>query len=489
MGLMSWLNSSKRNVIIRTINDFVDFRIVSHEPSEKENICAPPLGMDETDKIEMNKSNVAWGISRYMDGIETKALRDAEAVKTYHPTMNEDKHKLMRTEFTDIHASQPKYSKEDEKLIHNEIKNRVYAGPDRLPSICSYKFINAQNVIACSNVSTNGKWIACGCNDSTIRLFDVAAVTGKSANSFDDEKKTENEEEEDSKMDVDNGNSNSNNAYVASQELNNMHCHKLIGHKSMVTSIDFYPDREFFVSASADNTVRLWSTELNIGKGKQCLSFYRGHCFPIWDVAFSPLGLYFATASHDRTARLWSTDKGVPMRIFAGHVSDVECVRFHPNCNYVVTGSSDRTIRCWDIQSGNCVRLFTGHSGTVNDLQFTSDGRCIVSASSDNTIMVWDIGTSECISVLEGHQDNVTQVALAHSANRNAVIIDSNHNNQTEVSSFPLVISSGLDNTVRFWNVNDTEKPLVKTIKTNYSSISHLEMTRSNLLMLAGTVS
>eukprot|EP01083_Nonionella_stella_P003967 11415_1 len=219
------------------------------------------------------------------------------------------------------------------------------------------------------------------------------------------------------------------------------HCHKLIGHKSCVTSISFYPDREFFVSASDDNTVRLWSTEL----GGQCLSWYRGHC--------SRFGM-------------WSTDKGVPIRIFAGHVSDVECVRFHPNCNYLVSGSSDRTIRCWDIQSGDCVRLMTGHTNAINDLQFTSDGRCVVSASKDNTIRVWDIATSECISVLQGHTDDVTKIALAHTVNRNAVVIEQN-TNDTNVSSFPLVISSGMDNTIRFWDVNNPQKPLIKTINTN----------------------
>uniref|UniRef100_A0A7S0TBX3 Uncharacterized protein n=1 Tax=Elphidium margaritaceum TaxID=933848 RepID=A0A7S0TBX3_9EUKA len=219
-----------------------------------------------------------------------------------------------------------------------------------------------------------------------------------------------------------------------------------------------------------------------------CLAWYRGHCFPIWDVEFSPLGLYFATASHDRTARLWSTDKGVPLRIFAGHLSDVECVRFHPNCNYVLTGSSDRTIRMWDIQSGNCVRLMSGHLNSVHDLQVTSDGRCIVSASQDKTIRVWDIATAECISVLHGHTEAVTKLALAHSVNRNAVIIEEDEQKRSnDVSSFPLIVSSSMDNTVRFWNVNDTEKPLIKTIPTNIS-ISHLEMTRSNLLMLAGTV-
>eukprot|EP01083_Nonionella_stella_P103716 296466_1 len=410
---MSWLNSSKLNLLIKTVNDHIDFHIVSHEPSMKENIVKPPLGIDNHQLIEMNKNKMSWGISRYMDQMETKALKERESIKTYN--IHKPKGRLMRTEFAEIHASQPKYSKDDEKLIHNEIKNRVYSGPDRLPSICSYKFINARNDISCTNVSTNGKWIVGGCNDSTIKLFDVAAATGKAASI-----PNENEDALNN-----NSNTNTNNQSTNVNTSSSSHCHKLIGHKSSVTSISFYPDRDFFVSSSADNTVRLWSTEF----GGQCLSWYRGHCFPIWDVQFSPLGLYFATASHDRTARLWSTDKGVPIRIFAGHVSDVECVRFHPNCNYLVSGSSDRTIRCWDIQSGDCVRLMTGHTNTINDLQFTSDGRCVVSASKDNTIRVWDIATSECISVLEGHTNDVTKIALAHTVNRNAVVIEQNTNN------------------------------------------------------------
>ena len=493
--LMSWLNSSKFKLLIRTINDHINFKIISHEPLKiSENICKPPLGIDDKTLFEMNKNKISWGISRYIDQIETKSLRDRQSINiNNYNNNNKSKSYLIRTEFCDIHPSQPKYSKQDEKIIENEIKNRVYAGPDRLPSICSYKFINSNYNISCSNISTNGKWIVCGCNDSTIRLFNVSKITAQSANSFDDDNKKEEEEKEKEEEEEE--------TYISSKEesideyKNNLHCNKLIGHKSSITSISFYPDREFFISSSCDNTVRLWSTELS---GK-CLSWYRGHCFPIWDCSFSPLGLYFATASHDRTARLWSTDKGTPLRIFAGHISDVECVKFHPNCNYIATGSSDKTIRLWDIQSGNCVRLMNGHFGPINDLQFTSDGRCIVSASKDNTIRIWDIATSECIAKLKGHNDNVTKIALAHSVNRNAVIIqqsdnnDNNHNKnknngQHNISSFPLIISSSMDNTIRFWDVNNPEKPLRKTIKTNIS-ISHLEMTKSNLLMLSGTVS
>merc|ERR1712154_177506 len=130
------------------------------------------------------------------------------------------------------------------------------------------------------------------------------------------------------------------------------------------------------------------------------------------------------------------------------------------------------------------------------------DGRCIVSASQDKTIRVWDIQSGRCISSLSGHGDEVKHITLAHGVNNNAVCIEernstnpnakngvSNHNvsgdNGPKISSFPLVISSGMDNTVRFWNVNEAEKPLIKTIHANMC-VSHLEMTKSNVLLCAG---
>ena len=134
--LMSWLNSSKFQLLIKTINNHITFKIVSYQPlKNKENLIKPPLGINNKKLIEMNKNKISWGISRYFDQIETKALRDRESIKLYNQSNDTNKsggggnkHTLMRTEFSDIHPSQPKYSKEDEKLIENEIKHRIYVG-------------------------------------------------------------------------------------------------------------------------------------------------------------------------------------------------------------------------------------------------------------------------------------------------------------------------------------------------------------------------
>jgi len=94
---------------------------------------------------------------------------------------------------------------------------------------------------------------------------------------------------------------------------------RLIGHSGPVYGCSFSPDQRFLLSASQDNTVRLWSLDNYLN-----LVSYRGHIGPVWDVAMGPLGLYFASAASDRTARLWSTEYIAPLRLFVGHLADVE---------------------------------------------------------------------------------------------------------------------------------------------------------------------
>ena len=66
-------------------------------------------------------------------------------------------------------------------------------------------------------------------------------------------------------------------------------------------SVAFSPDGKRIVSASRDNTLRLWDvhTGQSIGEPLQ------GHQSPVLSVAFSPDGNRIISASWDQTLRLW----------------------------------------------------------------------------------------------------------------------------------------------------------------------------------------
>lgn len=51
---------------------------------------------------------------------------------------------------------------------------------------------------------------------------------------------------------------------------------------------------------------------------------YIGHNYPVWDVDLNNMDVYFVTASMDQTSRLWNLEYNYPLRIFAGHASSVD---------------------------------------------------------------------------------------------------------------------------------------------------------------------
>ena len=90
------------------------------------------------------------------------------------------------------------------------------------------------------------------------------------------------------------------------------------GHSLEVTSVAFSPDDRTLVSASLDNTLKLWDSSSG-----QLLRTLSGHESAVWSVAFSPDGHTLASASADKTLKLWDTSSGQLLRTLSGHESAV----------------------------------------------------------------------------------------------------------------------------------------------------------------------
>ena len=78
---------------------------------------------------------------------------------------------------------------------------------------------------------------------------------------------------------------------------------KLEGHTDPVYGVAFAPDGKRIVTASKDNTVRVWDA----ATGKELLKL-EGHTGSLIGVAFAPDGQRIVTASDDKTARVWIVD-------------------------------------------------------------------------------------------------------------------------------------------------------------------------------------
>lgn len=156
----------------------------------------------------------------------------------------------------------------------------------------------------------------------------------------------------------------------------------LTGHTDYVRSLSFSPDGTQLVSASYDQTLRLWDTAATGSRSDAA------HTDAIECVAFSADGKRIATASWDSTITIWETQTGRRLRTLRGHTSEVFAVAFSPDRQQLVSGGSDKVVRVWNAETGELHMSLDGHKLWILAVAWSPDGMWIASSEDVDSLMV-----------------------------------------------------------------------------------------------------
>uniref|UniRef100_A0A8C5S3E4 Transcription initiation factor TFIID subunit 5 n=1 Tax=Laticauda laticaudata TaxID=8630 RepID=A0A8C5S3E4_LATLA len=478
------LQEKQNNQIWNIVQEHLYIDIFDGMPRSKQQIDAMVGSLAGEAKREANKAKVFFGLLKEpeielpLDDEDEEGENEEGKPKKKKPKKDNMGSKSKKQDpnappQNRIPLPELKDSDKLDKIMNmKEATKRVRLGPDCLPSICFYTFLNAYQGLTAVDVTDDSSMIVGGFADSTVRVWSVTPKKLRSVKSATDLSVIDKESDDVLERIMDE---------KTASELK-----ILYGHSGPVYGASFSPDRNYLLSCSEDGTIRLWSL-LTFS----CLVGYKGHNYPVWDTQFSPYGYYFVSGGHDRVSRLWATDHYQPLRIFAGHLADVTCTRFHPNSNYIATGSADRTVRLWDVLNGNCVRIFTGHKGPVNSLAFSPNGRFLATGATDGRVLLWDIGHGLMVGELKGHSDTIYALKFSRDGE--------------------ILASGSMDNTVKLWDAvkafedletddfttatghinlpESSQDLLLGTYMTKSTPVIHLHFTRRNLLLAAGAYS
>ena len=99
-----------------------------------------------------------------------------------------------------------------------------------------------------------------------------------------------------------------------------------------------------------------------------------GHTGWVNAVAITPDGRRAVSASRDQTLRLWDLESGQTLRTLEGHTESVSAVAVTPDGRRAVSGSYDETLRLWDLESGPNIAHARRPYGSVSAVAVTPDG-------------------------------------------------------------------------------------------------------------------
>lgn len=114
-------------------------------------------------------------------------------------------------------------------------------------------------------------------------------------------------------------------------------------HDGIILSMHFNPDGRLLVTASQDQTAKIWQ----VATGKQ-LTPNLSHDWQVYCADFSEDSQYIATGSWDNTAKLWDRETGLPLSDPLHHLGWVTALDFHAKDPWLATASMDGMVRLWE---------------------------------------------------------------------------------------------------------------------------------------------
>lgn len=238
-----------------------------------------------------------------------------------------------------------------------------------------------------TSYSLDGRFIASGSTDMSIKVIDVEKIKS---------------------------------AYGNSSDIVRPVIRTLYDHSAPINDVKFHPNGTVVASASDDGNIKIFDV-LKVNSKK---SFrYIQDATQIKTLSFHPSGDFLAVGTIHPVLRVYDVHT---LKCFAvadrnsNHTGAINTIDYSKNGRIIVSGSSDGTVKLWDAIAGKCIHTIDKpHQGlSVTSVCFSKNGKELLTTGKDGISRLWDLYSElRCLTeyLPSGSVDNNTASIIGNS--------------------------------------------------------------------------
>lgn len=231
-----------------------------------------------------------------------------------------------------------------------------------------------KNVARCARFSADGRFVATGSADMSIKLFEVAKIK---------------------QMMLPDAKDGPVRPVIRT----------FYDHIQPINDLDFHPQNTVLISGAKDHTIKFFDfSKLTAKKAFRVIQDTHN----VRSISLHPSGDYLLAGTDHPIAHLYDVNTfqcflsaNVPE---IGNNGAINQVRYSATGSMYVTASKDGAVRLWDGISAKCLRSIVSAHGTAEatSAKFTKDERYVLSCGKDSSVKLWDVGTGRLVKQYVG---------------------------------------------------------------------------------------
>jgi WD40 repeat protein/serine/threonine protein kinase len=154
-----------------------------------------------------------------------------------------------------------------------------------------------------------------------------------------------------------------------------------------ITAVSWSPDGRRLATANwSDKSAGLWDPVT----GKEVQARLR-HSDQVYSVAFRPDGRRLAVGDGGSRVIVWDPLTARSVFTLTGTGNEWNAVCWSPDGRYLATSAAGGAVKIWDGESGKGLGKLEGHTADVSALRWSPDGRRLASADRTLVLKLWDM--------------------------------------------------------------------------------------------------